>query len=634
MTRPRLAAALVVAVLATLPAAPVSAEDPPAPEAAIVADVEDDLLQIMLTRLVEEAPEFGSFLACPSVGGTCDAARNVAISVIRLDDGAHAEVNGDIWEVSASAAKAYWVAAAVDRVGPAAVESLAESIFVSSSNNAASAVIDLVGPQPSDGVDLINEYTRGWGLDDTFLRGWYGDRYSSETPYPWGLRNITTTDDLAAFWAGVGNVEMLDAPDTAEFMEWAALPRPSTNELIVPRLPDAAATYYKSGWLRGDIDNPSRRRLGGALITPPSGAGYAIGIAFQARTNTTFYDTGIRFSQYASCEVYNLIAGTDRTCTRTGDPYEIISHTTAPIGALTMALAERDQLRVGGWALDRDAGADPINVKITVDGGAVGTIVADQLKTSVHDLHGLGNYHGFKATLDVELSPGDHQVCAVAVNDSEAGSNRTIGCKTVTVSEDHPPVGNLATARVKKDRVIAGGWAKDADTEGPIEVKITLDGNRLRLIQADRGDGGHGFWLSVSTPLSTGDHEICAIAQNFEDGGPNRTIGCETVTVPDDWPPGGTLIEATAQAHEVWVRGRAWDEDTTDPIEVLVEVDGSPVGSVMSYRGTVNRKYNDTLPLTPAIDPGPHEVCTIAVNHTGGEPTTPLGCLTVVVPDV
>jgi hypothetical protein len=103
--------------------------------------------------------------------------------------------------------------------------------------------------------------------------------------------------------------------------------------------------------------------------------------------------------------------------------------------------------------------------------------------------------------------------------------------------------------------------------------------------------------------------------------------------VPDDWPPGGTLIEATAQAHEVWVRGRAWDDDTTDPIEVRVEVDGFPVGSVMSYRGTVNRKYNDTLPLTPAIDPGPHEVCTIAVNHTGGDPTTPLGCLTVVVPD-
>ena len=141
MTRFRLAAVLGVAILATMLAAPVSAEDPPPAADTVVVDVEDDLLQIALTRLVEEAPEFGSFLACPLVGGTCDAPRNVAISVVRLDNGAYAEVNGDIWEVSASAAKAYWVAAAVNRVGPDAVESLARSIFQRSSNGAASLVI-------------------------------------------------------------------------------------------------------------------------------------------------------------------------------------------------------------------------------------------------------------------------------------------------------------------------------------------------------------------------------------------------------------------------------------------------------------------------------------------------------------
>lgn len=640
MTRLRPAAAFGAAVLATLLAVPATAEDPPA--AGGVADVEDQVLQITLNRLVAEAPLFGSFLSCEGVVNPCDVSTYAQISVIRLDTGEHAEVNGETAQISLSSVKVLWVTMAVGELGIEALEPYATDIFAKSSDIKAGEVIDLLGDQPSDGIDFINAATAAWGLGDTWAAGWFNPRVAS-TPYPegmgvWGRYNYTTPDDLAAFWVMLNRGELLGPEETAQILEWAALPRlneydepDDSNELIPNRLPAAVAAEvaHKTGW----SDGGGNRRIDGGVVTTPGGIEYAIVISFRAGSAESFDGGAADWARYSSCEVYNLIAGTGHTCTRTGDPYEIVNHTTAPIGALNKASAERDQLRVGGWALDRDAGAGPIDVRITVDGAAVGTIVADRLKTLVHDKKGMGNYHGFKAALDVDLSPGDHRVCAVAINDSAMGSNHTVGCKTVIVSDDHPPVGNLATAMVRKDRVIAGGWAKDADTAGPIDVKITLDGSRLRLIQADRGGGGHGFWLSVSVPLPVGEHEICAIAQNFEDGGPNRTIGCETVTVPDDWPPSGVLVAATAGANEVWVKGRARDEDTTDPIEVRVEVDGSLVGSVFSYRGPVNRRYSDTLPLLPAMEPGPHEVCTIAVNHTGGDPTTPLGCLTVVVPD-
>jgi len=639
--RTRIALLLVLAIVSVIPAVGASAQESPSASAEAVADVvedvvEDDLLQITVDRLHDEAHEF--------FGGDY-----WSMSVIRLSDGHLASANGDQWHVSLSSVKAIWVAIATDVAGAAAVAPYVESIFDDSSNGDASWVISLVGPPQNEGVDLINATMWGWGFEDSYLYAWFspaGGNYgyhktSTWKPgFPlhtwvqvWGTANFTSTSDLARFWTLVGNGRILDESDTAQFLEWARMARNEGSGMITPRLPAAVAknVAHQAGW-----NLAHTRRIDGGMVTTPGGEQYAIAIAFRLHAEnpnqTVYWNGGARdWGRYASCEVYNVMAGTTRTCTQSGDPYEIINHTAAPIGALTWASAESVWLRVGGWSLDRDAGADPNDVRITVDGSTVDNIAANQLKTSVHDLHGMGNYHGFQATLAVDLSPGSHEVCAIGINDSALGSNRILGCQTITVPRNHPPIGNLATARVKKDRVIAGGWAKDLDTDGPIEVKITLDGGKVRLLDADRGDGGHGFWLTIAWPLPVGEHEICAIAQNFEGAGPNRTIGCETVTVPDDWPPEGTLAASTAGFAGVWVKGRAWDSDTTEAIEVRVEVDGFSVGSLYANRGTLNRKYNGTIavPLTP----GEHEVCTIGVNQIGGNPTTVLGCISVTVAD-
>jgi len=637
MKRRHLVSMLAVAAATTALAAPSSAGDPSAAVISEAANVEDDVLQITLDRLVAEAPDFGSFVRCEGIVNPCDVGTYAQISVIRLDTGEHAEVNGETAQVSLSSVKVQWVTMAVDELGIDAIEPYVQDIFARSDDVKAGQVIDLLGDPPSDGIDFVNAATAAWGLGDTWVRGWYHPRVAS-TPPPegmgvWGTNNYTTPDDLAAFWVLLSRGELLGPEETAQVLEWAALPRPhEANELITNRLPAAiaAGVAHKTGW----SDAGRNRRIDGGLVITPDGVEYAIVVSFRAGSLEAFHGGAADWARYASCEIYNVIAGTGHTCTRTGDPYRIVNHTTAPIGALNTATAERDRVQVGGWALDRDAGAGPIDVRITVDGATVGTITADRLKTAVHDRRGMGSYHGFKAALDVNLSPGDHRVCAVAINDSALGSNRSIGCKTVVVPEDWPPAGILRKAFINGTHLVVKGWAYDRDTPGPIEVKITVDGEWAAKIRADRGSTGRVFRTALSIHLAAGGHTVCAIAINHENAGPNRSIGCLVVEAPSDWPPMGSLksTSISVDSGNIIARGWASDWDTADAIDVTITLDGVPIRRVTADGGPGGNRFRSGIPVP--LPQQEYEVCAIAINHTGGDPTTPLGCDTIVVTDL
>lgn len=523
---------VVPQAVASTPAIP-AATGPDSSAPAARAAVQDDLLQITINRLHAEATSFFR----PD---------SRSISVIRLDDGHLASADGDVWHISLSAAKAVWVVAAVQASGMKAVRPYARQIFQQSSNGAASRVISLVGPATSKGADAINAATWSWGLEDTYLYGWYnagGTNYGyhrASKPLPgwkgsiqmWWTNNFTTTNDLAGFWAMLARGDLLGRANTARVLQWGALPRShDRNELVPNRLPAgvAADVSHKAGW-----NNQRTRRIDGGVVTTPGGTRYAIAVSFRTPHESEYWGGGADWARYASCEIYNLIAGTNTTCTRTGDPAAIINHSAGPIGSLKSASGERDRLRVSGWALDRDAGADPIDVRISVDGHTVATVTADRLKTSIQRRYRLGNYHGFRSEFAVKLPRGSHRVCATAVNDSAGGGNSSIGCRTITVSADHPPTGTLLGANAKPDSIIAWGRAKDADTTEPIMVKLTLDGTKLKIIKADRGTNGHRFTLRLHRTVAPGEHRICAIALNYHHEGPNRTIGCRTVVVPDD----------------------------------------------------------------------------------------------------
>ena len=77
-----------------------------------------------------------------------------ALAVVDLTSGARASVGGDVLFVSASSAKAWWVAAALREVGVAPVKPYADAIFVESDNGATGDVIDSHRPGPGQRLHL------------------------------------------------------------------------------------------------------------------------------------------------------------------------------------------------------------------------------------------------------------------------------------------------------------------------------------------------------------------------------------------------------------------------------------------------------------------------------------------------
>jgi hypothetical protein len=609
----------LLAALAVLAAAAV-------PVSAAGAAVEDDPLQIAVDRLHSEAGEFFR-------------SDYHSITVVPLDDGLARSAGGGARHVSLSAAKAIWVTVAVAAAGADAVAPYAPAVFAASSNAQASRVISLVGEHPHEGVNAVNRAMWDWGMADSYLYAWfdhsgtsYGWHVSSvwEPAFPgsegaevWSANNFVTTDDLAMFWTRLGRGELLDGQDTDRVLAWAALPRDQySDELIVNRLPSAVAAgaAHKSG-----LNYGRTRRIAGGLVTTASGRRYAVAIAFRTLYSPDFWGGGLDWARYASCEIYNAVEGTHHECTRSGDPASIREHAAIPVGRLASAAGERDQLRVSGWAFDPDAGADAITVRIAVDGEPVGSLTAGLRKGWIHERYGTGRYHGFAGTLDLDLSPGGHEVCAVGVNDG-AGPDRA-WCRTVEISPDHPPRGSLKAVDVEVGRLVAHGTAADADTAGPVKVKVFLDGERIRKDTADRGGTGRRFTSPARLPLTPGEHEVCAVALNHEHAGPNRGIGCITVEVPDNWPPQGRLARVIPEPGGLFVRGLAWDPESSDPVTVRIEIDGAHAASLPADRGSSGRKYGAIL-----AHPGPglHEVCALVTDPADPEMESRLGCETIV----
>ncbi|QHT56318.1 hypothetical protein GXP71_09670 [Cellulomonas sp. H30R-01] len=100
----------------------------------------------------------------------------------------------------------------------------------------------------------------------------------------------------------------------------------------------------------------------------------------------------------------------------------------APIGFLDSFTSTASSVTVQGWALDPDTTA-PIAVHVYVDGNSQ-AFTADQSRPDIAAAFGLGDRHGFTATMPA--TPGPHNVCVYAIN-TPAGSNVAMGCRTVTV---------------------------------------------------------------------------------------------------------------------------------------------------------------------------------------------------------
>jgi len=190
-----------------------------------------------------------------------------------------------------------------------------------------------------------------------------------------------------------------------------------------------------------------------------------------------------------------------------------------------------------GWAIDPDT-ADPITVRLRVNGTLVGSGTADRRRADI----GLafpryGERHGYR--LELPRRPvGRHRACVVAVNVGSGTGNTRLGCIDYRVPGG-VPFGSVDAIRVRDGRRMVEGWAIDPDTPESIRVRMFVNGRFIRAAQADtlRRDVGlafpgygdrHGFRVPV-TGLRRGVNMVCVTAVNVGTGRGNTLLGCTTV---------------------------------------------------------------------------------------------------------
>jgi len=306
-----------------------------------------------------------------------------------------------------------------------------------------------------------------------------------------------------------------------------------------------------------------------------------------------------------------------------------VTTTSAPIGWLDSVDLTYQEATVSGWAIDLDTVA-PISVSVTVDGAVVRTEVATASYPGLGAAKpGFGDAHGF--SVPVSLPLGKHTVCVTAINNS-GSTNREIGCRTV-ISTSQPAYGWLDSVSVLGRMITASGWTIDPDQAGPISVRILVDGVDRGTVPAANtypglgsvypafGDA-HGF--TATAPASPGNHSVCITAIN-NDQGPDRSIGCQTVTVAAINAPLGWLDSITASGATVTAKGWAFDPDITSPIAVQIRVDGgSPLsflaGNAYPGLGSVFGGFGDNHGFSASVvlPSGPHSVCVTAINDVAG----------------
>jgi beta-lactamase class A len=249
----------------------------------------------------------------------------LALAVIDLSSGAAASVAGDEPFVSASSAKAWWVAAALAHAGTAAVEPHADAIFVESDNGATARVIDLLGP------DRVNDYL--WkvvGMRSSAITRWNyeGKREATNSPRRMGTDNYATAKDAVLFLQRLQRGEILDRPRTATLIGWMKrAPRSGVGGWLLTRLPPAAraSAAHKAGWLDPGCCSSTTRyntlnEVG--LVTTSDGRTYAV--AIHTHGGSDYWGKQVPYVEYVSCEIYRAVSGSEGDasldCRRRGDP--------------------------------------------------------------------------------------------------------------------------------------------------------------------------------------------------------------------------------------------------------------------------------------------------------------------------
>jgi hypothetical protein len=330
-------------------------------------------------------------------------------------------------------------------------------------------------------------------------------------------------------------------------------------------------------------------------------------------------------------------------------------------------LSQADSLLVTGWVADQTDGAPLSNVKVYVDGIAIGTptlgLVRPDVATYLKNPAYLNS--GYQIAYPARnLSAGSHAVTVVAIN--SGGESKTLGPLTVTVAAISPPFGGLDSAvgsfsttntLYPGDLLQVTGWVADQTDGAPLgNVKVYVDGvsigtPTLGLARPDVAtylknpaytNSGYRM-LYAARSLTAGTHAVTVVA--VDSGGESTTLGPLTITVKAAAsipPPFGSLDTAvgnTSNSNTVYqgdlLQITGWAADQTDgsPMrDVKVFVDGVLVGTptlgvarpdVAAYLKNpayAEAGYEMLYPAT-SFAVGAHAV-TVTAMDSGGQATT------------
>ena len=295
-------------------------------------------------------------------------------------------------------------------------------------------------------------------------------------------------------------------------------------------------------------------------------------------------------------------------------------------------------ITVAGWTFDPDDVGRSVPVHVYVD-GQNNVIAADRSRPDVGAAYaGAGSSHGFSWSTTV--APGQHLVCAYAIDTDLPWRNTALGCRTITTQLALPRA-NWDVLSASGSTISVSGWTFDPDDGGrSVPVHVYVDGQN-NVIAADRsrpdvgaafsgaGDS-HGF--SWSTTVAPGDHRVCAYAIDTDLPWRNTALGCRTVSTQMALPR-ANWDTAAAVGPVVMVSGWAFDPDGgTVPVHIYVDGRNNvidAVGSRPDVAAAFGVGSSNGFSLSTTVLPGTHTVCVYAIDAQFGDRNTPLGCRSI-----
>jgi hypothetical protein len=301
----------------------------------------------------------------------------------------------------------------------------------------------------------------------------------------------------------------------------------------------------------------------------------------------------------------------------------------------------RSGITVSGWAFDADDPTYPVKTHVYVD-GRLTVVTANESRPDVGGAFpGVGNSHGFSASMSVD--PGSHRVCVYAIDSYVSSANSALGCRTIT-SQMAMPVGNWEGMSASGSTVSVFGWTLDPDDmPQPGTVSVLVDGyeflHTANVSRPDVGaafpDAGNGHGFSGSMTVWPGDHRVCVQAIDGDLPARRTDLGCRSISTQMALPLANWEV-LSADAGAVTVAGWALDTDSpSDAVPVHVYVDGQgtaltangnrpDVGAVFAGAGSAHG-----FSWTGSVAPGVHQVCAYAIDVQFSYRNSALGCRSI-----